>query len=292
MKQQIECETIVGTEEKWVSSATTGSLQYATRGFEGEAIGYDVNSFYASILNSNFRIPIKKGTYETVLFAGMLKSTATYGIYRCTINGEINPYLFRLNSSNIYTSIDVNRAIKLGYEVRYVIDGNPNRLLYKKGDFIEAKEIFGEYIEYFYDLKKQGIKEAKIFLTCLWGWLTSKDSMTLSNDGSYDLDDTKDIIAIAPLEDDKVRITVHKINKMYKNALARFAPFLLARSRELIGLIYEDQIDDVVRVHTDGFIMKTNLKDANIGVNIGQLKLEDKYWRKLHIINTNNIEVL
>ena len=290
MKQDIECDTIVGNEAKWISNATTGSLQYATRGYEGEAIGYDVNSFYASILNSNFRIPIKKGTFERMTYDGIFKSHVTYGIYRCTIEGEITPFLFRLNPTNIYTSIDINRAIKLGYEVKYIIDDQPNRILYKKDDFIEAKEIFGEYIEYFYNLKCKGVKGSKLFLTCLWGWLTAKEPMTLSNTGSYDIDDSKEITGIFPLnEDDKVRIIVNKANKMYKHAFARFAPFLLARARELIGLIYEDQIEDVVRVSTDGFILQNELKDANLGDQLGQLKIEKKYCNYIKITHQNLI---
>jgi len=113
-KRLIECETIIGKEEKWISDATMGALQHAIK-YEGVSYGLDVNSFYAFILNSNFRIPIRQGKYETATFQYPFKSHVTYGIYRVTITGNINKFLFRKNPCNVYTSIDINRAIKLGY---------------------------------------------------------------------------------------------------------------------------------------------------------------------------------
>ena len=57
-----------------------------------------------------------------------------------------------------------------------------------------------------------------------------------------------------------------------------------------MGKIIDDQIQDVVRIHTDGFIMKKQLKNGDFGSGIGQLKIEDKYCDVLEIIHTNNIK--
>ena len=292
MKENYVCEAISAQEAQWISNATTGSIQYAVP-YEGDCIGYDINSFYPSILNSTFRIPIKQGKFSKITFDGIIKSNVSYGIYRCTINGDINKFLFRLNPKNYYTSIDINRAVSLGYEVKYIIDGNDNALRYGKDDFISAKDLFGKYIEYFYKLKQRNIKGSKILLTCPWGWLTRKEEMTLSNDGNYNINGNLIISSIQPIntqiDTDKVKIITNKAHKVYEHSFARFEPFLLSRSRELIGKIYENQIDDVIRCHTDGFIMKNKLNDVILGDELGALKIEDKYTGHLKISGINKI---
>lgn len=288
---EIELESITAKEAEWIMNAFVGANQ-CTKPFKGKGYGYDFNSFYLSILNSNFRIPIKQGTFKKITFAGKISSNVTYGIYRVKITGNINPFIFKLTRRNYYTSIDINRAVKLGYEVKYIIDDDDNALVYGKDDFILSKNLFGKYIDYFYRLKLQGVDGAKQLLTCLWGWATQTNEMTLSNDGNYDIDDGLQIIAMKPIDDTgKTCIKVLKKQKAFAYAFARFKPFLFSRSRELIGQTLEKQMDDVVRVYVDGFIMSKPLENANMGFHLGELKYESKYCGEIEIKSNGKVIV-
>ena len=72
----------------------------------------------------------------------------------------------------------------------------------------------------------------------------------------------------------------------YENDFARIKPFMLSYGRAKIANIILPNIDKVVRVHTDGIICKSRLKDIKLGTNLGDLKFEGK--GNVKIINSNN----
>ena len=94
--------------------------------YEGVAYKYDVNSMYGSILASNMNFPYKEGKFMVLKQNEMEKwktekgSYFKYGIYRCTIKGDIDPVLFKYNIHNMYTQTAPERG--------WVILGAPNFL--------------------------------------------------------------------------------------------------------------------------------------------------------------------
>ncbi len=76
---------------------------------------------------------------------------------------------------------------------------------------------------------------------------------------------------------------------MFQTTYARMKPFLYAKGRELIGMFYENQIGDVVKVNTDGFMLKNPLVNIKLGDKMGQLGIDNKYTGNFNIINNKNI---
>ena len=290
--KNVVCEPITAEEAKWINNASTGALIMATP-FEGQCYGYDVHSYYPSIVyEKSFFIPIKQGTFTTLTYDKPLTSNCQFGIYRCTITGNINKFLFRQNPKNYYTSIDINRAIKLGYEVKYIIDNEPNALVYKKDHYIKGYDIFSDYIDFVFELKKSSVSGAKLLLNILLGALVKSKSfeVDISKDG---IQDNSIIQAMHPNHNDTgVEVKMTKEYKQFECNFARLKPFLYAKGREKTGRLYEHQIDDVVRVNCDGFIMKSPLTKTKLGNHLGELGEDKKYTCRLNVQKVNKIEFL
>ena len=288
-KKYILPEIITPKEAEFISKSVCSALKYAKKGTYKNCIGYDVNSFYPSILKSSFSIPIKEGTFHHMDYTGAVGRRCEYGIYRAKITGNIDKRLFVINKNDYYTHIDMNRAIKLKYDVRFIQDGKPNYLKYTRDDLVQGNTLFGEYIKYFYDLKTKGVKGAKLILNCLWGWLVKKTYMNLSDYGSFDIGDDKEIENMHVDQDGKLHATCVKLFQMYATNYARFEPFLLAESRSRLSEFYSKQIDAVVQINVDGFIMTEPLEGVELKSQISYLKCEDKHTGKLQIENVNYV---
>jgi len=288
--KKIEPEPISAKEAHWIESATCGALTHYID-YEGECYGYDVHSFYPSIVSyRSFRIPIKCGTFKKHTFEGPLKSDITYGIYRCTIEGDINPFLFRINKKNFYTSYDIAKAIRLGYTVKYIIDDKDNALVYQKGTYVEGPELFKEFMDFLYQFKKDGVKGIKLLMNMLIGALYESNIFKLTSEHG-DIGANRDILKVYPIIDENGNeitvCTVVKTDSRYETSYARIKPFVYSKGRDLVARLYNHQIEDVVRVHTDGFILKaplTQIKNRKLDdEGLGKLGVDNKYTGKFRI---------
>ena len=288
-ERYVEPDPISIEEAKFIKGAVISSLKYAKKGTYKNCTGYDVNSFYSSILKSTFRIPVKKGQFIHLTYDGKVGKRCDYGIYRAIITGDIDPRVFRLNRLNYYTHIDMNRAMKLGYHIVYVQDGKPNYLKYTDQDLVHGNSLFGEYVSYFYNLKSKGVGGAKLLLNCLWGWLVRKTTMRLTQDGSFDIGMDKEIIDLYVDNDGQLHATCQKLAQLYTTNFSRFEPFLLSESRDRLPEFYSSQIDAVVQINVDGFIMTEPLVGFKVNTHLGGLKCEEKNTGTLKIENVNHV---
>ena len=72
-----------------------------------------------------------------------------------------------------------------------------------------------------------------------------------------------------------ITVRIIKDGKTYKNDFARIHPFLMAQARLQTSEYLEHNLDDVVYVHTDGFILKKKIaKKIKLGNKLGDLKYE------------------
>ena len=55
---------------------------------------------------------------------------------------------------------------------------------------------------------------------------------------------------------DNYKIQTISYDNMFKTNFARLGPFILSKGRQIISRIIEKHLNDIVRVHTDGFIAK------------------------------------
>jgi hypothetical protein len=290
----LKTEQIDQHEAEWIDEASIGGMLWCEKGFEGKTFKYDFVSHYPSIMSSDkFRFPIKKGEFVKINDLNKI----TYGIYRVKIS-NVNERLFRLNHSNYYTHIDVFMAKKLNATIELIQDEKPNALLYSPDKLMQGSRIFGEYINMLFVLKKKKIEGAKALLNVLWGALCQKNFTKHYCHNEKVPEYSGSIIDIVPLsnpmnekEETNNSFQFRTIERecQYKTDYARLAPFLLARGRQIINELLIPHIKNVVRVHTDGFLI-TKKMEVETGCDLTCLKYEGE--ERVRIENVNKVVIV
>lgn len=303
-------EKLTLQEEEWISKASMGSLIWAKNGYDGEAYEYDINSAFSYVLtDQKFMIPIKRGKFKKLTNEEFKKlKFFEFGIYRAHVK-TVNYRLFKTNKKNYYTHYDLTRAKELGYEIKLIEDGNPNVLSYAGASMkVNGNVAFGKYVSELYELKKKYPNEVifKKLLNILWGTLCEKNRFKIyvNSTKPTNIEETN-VEAMVPLRgsvepDEYSVIGIHE-DSYYDTPYARLEPFLLSRTRCLLSRLIEPHIENIIRVHTDGFYSSKQLtfqkpeKRANnklefvkIGTDIGNLK--EIHYERIKIKNVNNIE--
>lgn len=286
-------------EYKWLEAASMGGLMYCEKGYEGPGYEYDVNSHYPSIMQNMLPIPFKKGSYQTI---SEFPKIIECGIYRCKITGNINKYLFRLNNENYYVHTDICTARTLGYNIELINDGNYNALIYNKEDTFTGCSIFYKYVKYLYDLKEHYDKKNyyslnlifKLILNCLWGKLSESNIIQYKIKIGEDLKLRKGEDIISVDFDGKYSIfTISKAGRYYAGDLPRIKPFLTSYGRYFIRSKLKPFVDDCVRIHTDGFILKNKHDELLDMKNCQKYKgMKYKDLGQIKIIHVNEIEMI
>jgi hypothetical protein len=271
----ISPEDIEQDESYWTECSTMGAL-IRCQTYEGQAYKYDVVSMYPSILkDSKFLIPIKRGEFKKL---DEVPEIFAYGIYRVNIEyNKEKEKIFRYNRLNYYTHHCIRFAQSLGLEVTLIQDDKPNALIYTRDKCITSNQVFSEYIDFLFNLKKDGVEGAKDILNIIWGALCEYKTRnkTATQDKEIDISGDNYIHSLCPLDDnDTILLKVYQSKRVYTTNYARLGPFLLARGRMMIGQLLCNNINDVVRIHTDGWIQKTEFKSNKIGDDIGQVRFE------------------
>ena len=286
-------------EYQWLNACNTGALIYSEDNFKGEIEAYDINSYYPSIMKSEIDFPIAEGSFVKLDY---ISETPLFGIYKAKILSKVNPYLFRINSNNFYTHIDLKRAKELNYEIELVQDGHENFLRYTNKERKKAKSLFGDYMDYLYDIRmkyksKDNVIETylKLLISSLWGQLSETKTFRVieDEDGNfikYEEREGDTHIKSTRLNNGGFEHEFFNINDPFKTRFARIKLFLLAQGRYKMSSLIEDNIANVVQVQTDGFLVKPSQKHYELGPEIGKLKLEYKGQAKIN--NVNNIEIV
>ncbi|CAG8510137.1 2386_t:CDS:2, partial [Scutellospora calospora] len=205
-------EKISEQESAWIDLATTSALIFAER-YEGEANQYDINSIYIfEMIKKDASWPIVSATIE----GNPLKKSLQCTRYLC-----YNPH-------RIYTHYDLECARKNRLKVT-LMNILPNALIYERNVHITEKDMFGEWGNILYKIKKEdGIegKVSKALLVSLWDVLCEQ-----KNDQNYGLH-------------------------------PRIKLFLLVSARKRISEIVKLLRDQIKHIHTDSFIIarKVELK--------------------------------
>jgi hypothetical protein len=255
---------------------------------KGICYKYDICSEYPSLLASaQHRYPIGEGELKTLSKDEFNKLEFFYfGMYHVKV---INPnrFIFSNNPNNWYTHTDLNFAKKLKYKLELIEDDQPNCLFYSKDKQKNGREIFGKFVNYLFELKQQGHKDIKAYLNALWGALTQTNK-------SYRHDEVyanKEVLTLMPMGDDinfdGLKIGVVNKDNFYETDFARIKPFLLSYGRCKTANIIMNNLDNIVRVHTDGIILKRPIdKNQKLGNGLGDLKYEGCSY--CEILNSNN----
>lgn len=312
LNQTLIPESLTPQEDEWISNASIGALIWAENGYEGEAWEYDFNSAYSYVLrDQKFMFPIKRGTFKTLTNEEFQKlKFFEFGIYRAEVRNA-DRRLFKTNRRKYYTHYDLTRAKELGYEIKLIEDGYPNCLLYLGAETkVNGNVAFGKYVSELYELKKKYPNESvfKVLLNILWGALCEKNrfKMFASSSKTINIEETNTQYFVGlrgedPAYPDEYIVSGIHEDCHYDTPFARLAPFLLSRTRCLLSRVIEPNIDNIVRVHTDGFFSSKKLhfqkpeKFANnklefvkIGTDIGNLK--EKHFDHIRVEHVNKIQ--
>lgn len=267
-------------ETEWYFNTKCCGLMYCAEPCTVRAKVIDANSFYSSIETSNkFLVPLGNPIYSRL---EKLPDVIPFGIYRAKIT-NYDSRLFTGNDKNHYTYTDVKQAVKRGYTIELIQDGEDNFMGYDSSNREAGDKLFKGFVDRLYPHKKSN-PLVKRLLNILWGGLSQKTKY-YADDTEVDLDDDDEIIDVG--ENGIESFLIKK--KVYKYHTARVGVFLTAYGRAKIADYMEDFIDDVVRIHTDGFYT-TSSKEFQFSTELGGFKLEDEGLFKIN--NLNNIEKL
>lgn len=279
--QYIQPDVINQDEAEWIQRASYKANIYAEK-YTGPGYKYDFCSMYpSSMANARTRFPVKRGTFKNItdaefeVYAKAERddsfSDTPYGFYRCKIEST-DPKVFVENPNyDYYSHIDVKLAFSLNIPVKlHKFENEPNALVYTADKLSSGNMMFGNFVSLLFQLKQKAPKGSKLgyiikqILNCLWGKLSQQCSVPIRVDTRkvdvIDISDDKEIVSILPVSEHVINIKVVSNRKYFETNFARIKPFVLAYGRNRLSKYIEPYKDDIVRIHTDGFISKTDLK--------------------------------
>eukprot|EP01132_Coremiostelium_polycephalum_P007982 gene7982-9820_t len=195
--------------------------------------------------------------------------------------------LFRFNNNNIYTHEDINTLKELGYQIQMIEDGNSNSLIYPTETRIDGPIVFKTFVEMLYNLKSKGIEEAKSPLNSLWGYMCKKNKLTIHTSSQKDYGDLSvyDLLSIRASDNENLTLKLIHSQEPFETPFARIQPFIVSHARKIMFNLLKDHINNIVWIHTDGFISnkmiefkkstaKSGGEIGNIGygTNLGELQ--------------------
>jgi hypothetical protein len=297
-KHIMKAPVIYQAEANFINNSSIGAIIF-TDDYSGPAYKYDVVSMYPSIMNSKMLFPIKEG--EFLYLTEFSEAFFKYGIYRAEIDKVQIAYnvnsrkLFRFNKQNYYTHFDLTRAKELGLEIKLIIDDQPNFLYYSREKLMTGTELFGNYVKLLFEMKKKNIPRAKGILNILWGALSQKaiNKHIISDKigSTYKIPDNYNIDQIKPYDDNSTHIGITNNDKQFKTGFGRLKPFLISKGRSVISKITEPYVDNLIRCHTDGFLLSEQPTNIITGENIGELRYEgynNNYYKIRNSYNKND----
>ena len=216
--------------------------------------------------------PLKAGLYKYFTKAEFNSSKFyQYGVYNCAVS-NVDTRLFKINKSNWYTHIDLNRAKELKADIEIIENANQksNAMIYARDKLIQGHYLFGDFVSYLFSLKQSCKNDeekdaVKMILNCLWGALVKKNVVSLNTNGETEIYGNKEIESIQSRGDNKYYVKLINRDSYYETEFARIKPFLLAKARGKLSKIMESNINSIVWCHTDGLIASKKL-DIKLGI--------------------------
>lgn len=257
-------EVIDRHEYLWESLTNRGGLVYSVKGVYN-SYGYDFSNFYASILASkSFRFPTQAGKMIYLDCIPEFKEIK-YGYYKVIIqytNSNVKK-LLATSKNNVYTHFDLKQALKLKCvydDITITLDTSSkyNALIYEKEQLALGYNVFNKWYQAILELKIQYPTNilTKMLSSSMWGHITRKNTLTVTEELGDTMNigtsDSVDYYILDSFTTNKGEML--KLLNMKKPFLEQFrlTAFLTAYGRQKVANIVQQNIDDVIRVHTDG----------------------------------------
>lgn len=260
-------------EGSWIDKGTSGAVVFAKQ-YEGEAWKYDYNSYYLSIMASpNFSIPVEEGETKTL---DELPTIIQYGLYRVVIEKKDGIYFKYNKNAPVYTHYELNYARELGLKIEMIKDDAFNAYIYTKR--IKGSQLFKTTVDFLFEMKQKKVPLIKDIAGTLWGALVEKNKTTriVKQDDYYDVPDDVDVLYQKDLNEDGVQLTLTTIKRPFLHNEARMKCFLLAKARVDVCKFISKHVgfENIVRIHTDGFVSKVKIDESLLGLGLGEIGYE------------------
>ena len=287
LTKAVQPEQITPNEAQWLHKASHGACTYWQK-YKGIVHSYDVNSRYPHIMMKNFNyFPIKQGEFKSISY---IKDKPDYGIYRCNISQPTNNTckFFVFNKHDYYSHLDIEVAREYGLIVS--LHEGQNFLYYSEEKRMNGAFLFQKYVKEIYELKVKKVKGAKDLLNVLWGALSETQIYDYRDKEDEDTNITEATI-VKIHAGDTVKITCHHHKRhLFKSDWGRIKPFLLSYGRLTMFYRFRNIEDDIIRLHTDGIMLKEKNDSLQCGTKIGNLKYEGCYKVDIQGLNKLNKE--
>ena len=282
-------EHIIEADDKLrnvIKQAKRGAIINA-QPFEGLAWKSDLTSSYSTICASDRKFPLGKPIWLDIdeLKYDELERPA---FYLAKITGHHRMFRGKIDVFTWHTNIDIKMALDLDLDVVLAIGENTCKF----NKYASGKLIFGNYVNILFKIKQQGGndgEQAKFLLNKLTGLLGKKRYKVYGKYGDLPLDRQPPDInhdSICPDDEGNHIVT---IEGDFVIRLLPFYPFIIAYGRaRMIDLFLEHNcIDDVIQIHTDGWILPypVEWKTTVSPRELGGIKLEYQGWLKVYNVN-------
>lgn len=287
-------QNISPIEYKYSEMCMNAGLQYLKKNdYLKTGFGYDFKSQYGLAMNSMEKIPTKQGKeYKLDKIPTELKA----GFYRVVITCENESFrkVFAFSSDHCYVRETLKFAIdhkkQFNVKLKLMNDLEYNAYLYEDSDLVTLNSLTDRWFRETQQLKKLYPKNrlVKHLISSAWGHLNAHNKKNLSASEMETMDVGLDMSC------EYMMLEYHKFDmktgkKEYWEVLdtqnpykynIRLKPWIAAIARNMTADIVLQDIDNVVRVHTDGIVFKKEMKFDNVN-----LIPEDKTTGKIHWVN-------
>lgn len=277
-------EQIQTDEYDWYQKCYNAGLTYCQPGIH-DSYGYDYSRFYPLILASDeFKIPTKQGKAFTLKKIPKL-SERKYGIYKVKITCDHPDFkkLFMFSKDHTYTHYSINQAKKyqkqFDVKIELICDDKPNTYLYNDEDLVDSSYIFKTWYDTLNSIKElyPNNKLVKHLMSSIWGHLSARNILKIT-EAEMELDGL-DVGMTSRCEWQIYEFHQNSKSEYYELLNSkqpfkyniRLLPFLTSFARNRISRIAMKDLDNVIRIHTDGVCFKKNPK-----LRIKNLELEHK----------------
>jgi len=257
---------------------------------------YDFKNQYALALTSENKIPSKEGISLILDKLPKLSKNIDYGFYHVKITCQDPQFrkIFMYSRHDVYVDVSLRFAMKhrkrFNINIELVQDGKPNAYLYDINDMVTLKSICGEWFNKLTELRKLYPKNRllKHLISSCWGSFSSSNVIRKTLDDlqkekiSFGCGDRYDfeILRLSGNDENEYYTLINRKNP-YKHNI-RFKPYVTSISRVMTAEIALQNLDKVVRIHTDcvSFTEEMNFNNEN-------LVLEEKTTGLIHWKHVN-----
>ena len=267
---------------------------------------YDINSLYPYIMKNN-PMPVGDPTYiegDSIKIENLIKDKTKFSFVdvdvNCPTDLNIPLLLIRHKSekgyrsiapvgswNGVYTSIEINRALELGYSFKY-----------NKAVYFQTDNIFKDYVDYYYNLKKNSAKNSpnytisKLMLNSLYGRFGMNPYLNkhiVVNEGEHlEIMKNFNIVDVYSLLNGKEIVTYENKNESQLNENNPLVSIAIAAAITAGARVYMSQFKNmnnftVYYSDTDSIDIDRPLDPKYVGDGLGQMKLEHVFKEAVYL---------